>query len=127
MCAALKPSVNRPGDSRARGPLPLIWDVVVQAGQRLNPTVRRYLRDWRLGDLDDTRAKLMAMAQAETMTPAHGSEHLSEANRQAIIERFMAGTTREQLAAEYGVSLSTVKRLLRKAGVRRQDWPKRSS
>lgn len=69
----------------------------------------------------------MAKAQAEVVIPAQGSERLSEADRQAIIERFRAGSTREQLANEYGVSLSTVKRLLRKAGVRRQDRPKRSA
>lgn len=100
---------------------------VVQAGQRLNPAVRRYLRDWRLGDLDDARAQLMAKVQAEALTPRLDSEHLSDADAQAIIEGFKAGSTREQLAEEFGVSLSTVKRLLRKAGVRRQDWPKRSA
>ncbi len=41
-------------------------------------------------------------------------DRLSEAVVQEIVERFRAGEPKHRLAAEYGVSMSTMKRLLRK-------------
>jgi hypothetical protein len=38
-----------------------------------------------------------------------------------LVAAFVAGATREGLAGQYDVSLSSVKRLLRGAGVRRRD------
>jgi len=42
------------------------------------------------------------------------SDRLSEADVREIAERFRAGVPKHRLAAEYGMSLSTMKRLLRK-------------
>jgi hypothetical protein len=42
------------------------------------------------------------------------SDRLSEADVCEIMARFGAGTAKHKLAAEYGISLSTVKRLLRR-------------
>jgi len=41
-------------------------------------------------------------------------ERLSDADVHEIITRFRAGTAKHRLAAEYGMSLSTMKRLLRR-------------
>lgn len=41
-------------------------------------------------------------------------DRLSEADVREIIDRFRAGTPKHRLAAQYGVSLSTLKRLLRR-------------
>jgi hypothetical protein len=40
-------------------------------------------------------------------------ERLGEADVHAIVERFRAGEAKHRLATEYGISLSSVKRLLR--------------
>jgi hypothetical protein len=40
-------------------------------------------------------------------------ERLRDGQVQAILKRFRAGETKGKLAAEYGISLSSVKRLLR--------------
>jgi hypothetical protein len=42
------------------------------------------------------------------------SDRLSEADVSEIVERFRAGVPKRRLAASYGMSLSTMKRLLRK-------------
>jgi len=42
------------------------------------------------------------------------SDRLSEADVSEIVERFRAGVPKHKLAGEYRMSLSTVKRLLRK-------------
>ena len=45
--------------------------------------------------------------------PPRPSDRLSEADVREIAERFRAGVAKHRLAAEYGMSLSTMKRLLR--------------
>jgi transposase len=47
------------------------------------------------------------------------SDRLSDELVEAIIERFLAGEAKHALATRYGVSLSSIKRLLRQKGVRR--------
>jgi hypothetical protein len=42
------------------------------------------------------------------------SDRLSEAGIREIVERFRAGVPKHKLAAEYGMSLSMMKRLVRK-------------
>ncbi len=49
------------------------------------------------------------------------AERLAGDGVQALIAAYRAGTTAPELAAKYGVSLSTVKRLLRKHGGRLKD------
>jgi hypothetical protein len=51
------------------------------------------------------------------------SDRLSEADVHEIVERFRAGAPKHKLAAEYGMSLSTMKRLLRRA--KREEPPAR--
>jgi uncharacterized protein (DUF433 family) len=41
-------------------------------------------------------------------------DRLSEADVREIVRRFRAGEPKHRLAAEYGMSLSTIKRLLRR-------------
>jgi DNA-directed RNA polymerase specialized sigma24 family protein len=42
------------------------------------------------------------------------SERLSDEQVQAMVAKFKAGTPKQQLADEFGISLSSVKRILRK-------------
>jgi hypothetical protein len=42
-------------------------------------------------------------------------ERLSEADLSELVASFQAGTPKQELAARYGISLSSVKRVLRKA------------
>ena len=53
--------------------------------------------------------------EAGSMRP---SDRLSEVDVREIIARFRAGEPKHKLAAAYGMSLSTMKRLLRTRGVR---------
>ena len=46
--------------------------------------------------------------------PGRPSDRLSEADVREIVDRFRAGVPKHKLAAEYGMSLSTMKRLLRR-------------
>jgi hypothetical protein len=46
---------------------------------------------------------------------------LTDADVQSLIGEFLAGTPKWKLADRYAVSLSTVKRILRKQGVRRAN------
>jgi hypothetical protein len=46
--------------------------------------------------------------------PERPSDRLSEADVREIVNRFRAGTPKHKLAADYGMSLSTMKRLLRR-------------
>lgn len=46
------------------------------------------------------------------------TDRLSDADVQAMIEKFQAGTPKQKLAALYGISLSSVKRLLRQVHTR---------
>ncbi len=48
--------------------------------------------------------------------PLRPSDRLSEADVREVVNRFRAGVPKRRLAVEYGMSLSTVKRLLRKRG-----------
>lgn len=47
-------------------------------------------------------------------------DRLSEADVRAIVEKFEAGTPKHQLAEMYGISLSSVKRLLRRHRTEKQ-------
>jgi hypothetical protein len=48
-------------------------------------------------------------------------ERLTDADVQALIGEFLAGTSKRVLAERYVVSFSTVKNILRKHGVRRAN------
>jgi DNA-directed RNA polymerase specialized sigma24 family protein len=46
------------------------------------------------------------------------NDRLSEADMQAIVQKFRAGTPKQELAEQYGISLSSIKRLLRRHDIR---------
>ena len=48
-------------------------------------------------------------------------ERLSEANLDELATSFRDGTSKHELAARYGISLSSVKRVLRQHGASRRD------
>lgn len=48
-------------------------------------------------------------------------DRLSEDDIRQLISDFQSGTPKWKLAEQYGISLSSVKRVLRKQGARRQD------
>jgi hypothetical protein len=47
------------------------------------------------------------------------SDRLSNQDIETIIKEFLSGTPKHALAARYGISLSSVKNLLRRRGIRR--------
>jgi transposase len=47
---------------------------------------------------------------------------VSDTDTTSIIMAFRRGTSKRELAERYGISESSVKRLLRSAGVRRRSW-----
>ncbi|WP_168801573.1 hypothetical protein [Glycomyces buryatensis] len=47
------------------------------------------------------------------------SKRLTPADRQELIEEFLAGTRQTDLAEQYGIGLSSVQGNIRKAGARR--------
>lgn len=97
---------------------------MAQAGQKLNPALRRYLRDWRLRDPDEARARAATAVKPSPERVSRVSDRLSEAEQQALIASFQAGTSKQKLAERYGIGMSSVKRLLREHGVRGERWPK---
>jgi DNA-directed RNA polymerase specialized sigma24 family protein len=97
--------------------------VVAQAGQKLNPALRRYLRNWRLRDPAETQARAAAAIKPLPERVSRVSDRLTDEQQQAIIASFQAGTSKQTLAERYGTSISSVKRLLREHGVRGERWP----
>jgi DNA-directed RNA polymerase specialized sigma24 family protein len=61
------------------------------------------------------------------MAPWSLRERLSEDMIQAMVCAYCTGTTARELAVAHDLSLSSVKRLLRTAGVRRMPPPQRST
>jgi hypothetical protein len=53
------------------------------------------------------------------------SDRVSDSEVDTIIMAFSRGTSKRELAERYGISESSVKRLLRSAGVRRRSWSDR--
>ncbi|GAA5158116.1 hypothetical protein GCM10023321_37410 [Pseudonocardia eucalypti] len=86
------------------------------------PPVRRLL------DMVKHWAKVPAAERAAASEPRFQprralslAERLGEAGVQKLITAYRNGTTGPELAAEYGCSLKTIRRLLRKYGVRLAD------
>lgn len=67
------------------------------------------LRRIREGDRSDLQNCI------ESRGAVRPSDRLSEADVSEIVIRFGAGTPQHKLAAEYGISISTLKRILRKS------------
>jgi hypothetical protein len=91
--------------------------MVVQAGQRLNPALRQYLRDWRLRDRD-LPLDLPAVSERRSRSYAL-VDRLTDQEIEALVQSYLAGTSADTLAARYGISLRSVRRLLRRHGARR--------
>lgn len=90
---------------------------MVQAGQRLNPSLRRYLRDWRRRDPAEVALQVGLAATPELPAPQALYDRLPIAVQAAIVAGFLAGTSKGELAKTFGVSRSGVATLLRKHGV----------
>lgn len=89
---------------------------------KVEPALRRYLRGWRLRDRDQVQQRLIeaVAGRPEPGPPLRVSDRLSADAEQAIVDAFMAGTPKWELAERYEVSLSSIKRLLKRRGVSRR-------
>jgi len=93
--------------------------------------MRRYSnRPDLLGPMIDVLRRIEAGDQADEPGAVKSREYsgrptdrLSEADVHKIVDRFRVGVPKHKLAAEYGMSLSTMKRLLRRA--KREEPPAR--
>lgn len=81
---------------------------------RLNSSLVSYLRQY---EGLDTSATLAATSQQ--YQPWSLDRRLSEADIQTIISEFLSGTPKPELARRYSVSLTGLKNLLRRRGIRR--------
>jgi hypothetical protein len=85
---------------------------------RLNSSLVRYLRQYEgVSASADTAPASEAMSQP--YQPWSIERRLSEADIQTIIAEFLSGTPKHELARRYSVSLSGIKSLLRRRGIRR--------
>jgi hypothetical protein len=94
--------------------LPAVLDAAYDAFE----TIRSVLREH-----DDPADAMfvpfvMSATSAANVPAVRGDGGVAE-----LVAAFVAGTTREELGARYGVSLSSVKRLLRNTGTRRRVGP----
>jgi DNA-directed RNA polymerase specialized sigma24 family protein len=87
----------------------------------LNPALRRYLREWRLRDPAEVQLRLAEVVSScpEPEAPFRVTDRLTTEAEQTLVAGFMAGTSKRELAEQYGISESSVKRLLRRHGATR--------
>ena len=90
---------------------------VVQAGQRLNPSLRRYLREWRRRDPAEAALQAGRVATPELPTPQALYDRLPLRVQAAIVAGFLAGESKTELAKTFSVSRSGIATLLRRHGV----------
>jgi len=85
---------------------------------RLNSSLVRYLRQY---EGVDASADTVPASEAtpQQYQPWSLDRRFSEADIQTIISEFLSGTSKHVLAARYSVSLSGIKNLLRRRGIRR--------
>jgi hypothetical protein len=85
---------------------------------RLNSSLVRYLRQYE--GVDAAASALPASeATSQQYQPWSLDRRLTEADIQTIIAEFLSGTPKHELARRYSVSLSGIKNLLRRRGIRR--------
>ncbi|MGD0560564.1 MAG: hypothetical protein ABSA93_37050 [Streptosporangiaceae bacterium] len=78
----------------------------------------RYLRQYE--GLDPSADTLQASeSTSQQYQPWSIERRLSEADIQTIISEFLSGTSKPELARRYSVSLTALKDLLRRRGIRR--------
>lgn len=85
---------------------------------RLNSSLVAYLRQY---EGQDTPASTLPASEAtlQRYRPYSLDRRFSEADIQTIIAAFLSGTPKHELARRYSVSLSGIKNLLRRRGIRR--------
>ena len=90
---------------------------------RLNSRLVTYLRQCEAGSAEvDARVEI-ASPLGRQYQPWAIERRLSKAEIQTIIAEFLAGTPKHELARRYSVSLSGLKNLLRRRGIRRDGRP----
>jgi hypothetical protein len=85
---------------------------------RLNSSLVRYLQRYDNGPLSPT-VPPASEAPSQPYQPWSLDRRFSEADIQTIISEFLSGTPKHELARRYSVSLSGIKNLLRRRGIRR--------
>lgn len=70
---------------------------------------------WAIRGAEDPKPTVMPMRPH----PARGLRQLSESDKETLIANFTAGVPQRVLAERYGISVSTVKRFLRKTRLSR--------
>jgi DNA invertase Pin-like site-specific DNA recombinase len=88
---------------------------VALRGLKLNPGLAVYLRKW----VEEGRPADKATSVASLAGPPPGRQwrvrdRLGEADACELVEAFRGGTSKHKLAEQYGISLSSVKRVLRR-------------
>jgi hypothetical protein len=84
---------------------------------RLNSSLVRYLQRY-----DDSKASAITPSASEPTQqyqPWSLDRRFSETDIKTIIDDFLSGTPKHELARRYSVSLSGIKNLLRRRGIRR--------
>jgi hypothetical protein len=83
---------------------------------RLNSSLVRYLRQY---EGVDASADTLPASESQRYQPWSLDRRLSEADIQTITAEFLSGTPKHELARRYSVSLSGLKNLFRRRGIRR--------
>jgi hypothetical protein len=86
---------------------------------KLNSRLVTYLRRCEAGSVEANVRTEMEPSIDRQYQPWAIERRLSESDVQTIISEFMAGTPKHVLAVRYSVSLSALKELLRRRGIRR--------
>jgi hypothetical protein len=98
------------------GDRPVTW--VALSELRLNSSLVRYLRQYE-GVSTSADTAPTSEASSQQYQPWSIERRLSEADIQTIISEFLSGTPKHELARRYSISLSGIKNLLRRHGIRR--------
>jgi DNA invertase Pin-like site-specific DNA recombinase len=81
----------------------------------LNPGLTVYLRRWvEQGRTGDEATPVALAERCQSGRQWRVRDRLSEAEVRQLVKAFQAGTTKHELAERYGISLSSVKRVLRR-------------
>jgi len=90
---------------------------------KLNSRLVTYLRRCEAGSAEAEIRAEVASPLGRRYQPWAIERRLSKADVQTIIAEFLSGTPKHELARRYSVSLSGLKSLLRRRGVRRRPQP----
>jgi hypothetical protein len=90
---------------------------------KLNSQLVTYLRRCEAGSVEIGARVEVASPFGRQHQPWAIERRLSKADIQAIIAEFLSGTPKHELARRYSVSLSGLKNLLRRRGIRRDGRP----